>query len=173
MSVEPTIGEIMLFAGSFEPTPWFFCDGRLLPISSYVALYTVIGATYGGNGSTTFALPDLRGRFPMGHGQGQGTFRHMGERPGVQTVFLTAGQLPAHSHEMTARGSGQALSGSPAGKLFGRGHADRFAPASAGSLVDMGATLAPAGAGAPHENRQPGLVFNFLIAHSGIYPSRG
>lgn len=173
MPVEPYLGEIMLFAGTYPPRGWADCLGQLLPIAQYTALYSILGVTYGGDGRTTFALPNLQTRFPMGAGSGPGLSpRDVGQRVGAQSVTLTHDQIPSHTHHVAPATSAPALGRSPAGTLFARGEEERFAPPGAGTNVPMGSTLAPAGGGAPHENRQPFLSLRFVIALEGIYPPR-
>lgn len=169
---EPFVAEIRIFAGSFAPRSWAFCDGQLLPISQNTALFSLIGTTYGGDGRTTTALPNLQGRAPMHPGRGPGlTARRLGERGGVETVTLSEAQMPNHSH--TARGSGRpAIQDDPAG---------RYPAATAGftpynspqDLVNMAAEALPdTGGSQPHNNLQPLLTMNFIIALQGLYPSR-
>lgn len=173
MPVDPYIGEIMLFAGDFPPRGWADCHGQLLPVAQYTALYSILGVRYGGDGRTTFALPDLRDRFPMGSGQGVGlSSRQPGFRVGTPSVTLYQDQLPSHAHHVAPATSSPALGRSPAGTLFARGEEDRFAPPTAGTNVPMGGTLAPVGGGAPHENRQPWLSLRFVIALQGVFPPR-
>lgn len=172
--MEPYIGQITLFAGNFAPQGWEFCNGQLLPIASNSALYSVIGAVYGGDGQNTFALPDLRGRAPIGTGEGAGlSNRPLGASGGVESVPLTIVNMPAHSHQPMA--SSSATSDSPEGAFW--------APASQGanpiSAFGTQATVAmnshavgSTGGGQPHQNMQPYTAMNYIIATAGIYPSR-
>ena len=167
---DPFIGEIRIFAGNFAPRDWAFCDGRLLQISSNPALFSLLGTTYGGDGRTTFGLPDLRGRAPMHDGNGPGlTPRRLGQKGGTQTVTLNANQLPLHRHFLQASfEDGDSLD--PANQNVGTGN-DMFAPAA--NLADMdGAALPPAGGSQPHNNLQPFLTMNFIISLAGRFPSR-
>ncbi len=170
---EPFIAEIRIFAGNFAPRGWAFCDGELLPISENTALFSLIGTTYGGDGRTTTALPDLRGRAPMHPGRGPGlTSRRLGQRVGTETVTLDEAQIPSHPH--TARAATV-----PAISVGAPTNTSSFATSSAGSayhtsadLVDMASeTLSMTGGGQAHANMQPFLTLNFIIALVGTYPS--
>jgi microcystin-dependent protein len=171
---EPFLGEIRMFGGTFAPRGWALCDGQLLSISSNSALFSLLGTTYGGDGLTTFALPDLRGRVPIHMGSGPGlTNRRIGEKAGVENVTISAAQLPTHTHTMGA--SSQAGdSASPTGAvpaavpLTARYSAS---PAAAGNEMN-GAAVGSAGGNQPHANLQPFQCVNFIIALLGIYPSR-
>lgn len=171
---EPFIGEIRMVGFNFAPRGWAMCDGQLLAISSYTALFSILGTTYGGDGRTTFALPDLRGRTPIHEGQGPGLSPYpLGQKSGYQTWQLSVNQIPAHRH--TGRGtSDPAEESEPAGKLpaGAEGNTYRSATAPGGTnIVAMGAT-APTGGNQPHSNEQPYLALYFVIALVGIYPSR-
>lgn len=168
----PFLGEVRMFAGNFAIAGWAMCQGQLESIDQNTSLFSLLGTTYGGDGQTTFALPDLRGRVPMHQGQGPGlSNRVIGESAGVETVSLNGNQMPAHTHSLVA-------SGNPA---------DHAAPSSSLVLSQMtggplysGATanttlgaagLTPSGGGQPHNNMQPYLAVNFIIATTGIFPS--
>ena len=160
---EPFLGEIMIFAGNFEPAGWAFCDGRLLPINQNTALFAVIGNTYGGDGITTFALPDLRGRVPLGIGQGPGLGTYqIGQKAGTEHVVLTTGNLPSHDHALGAN-SAAATETSPTGHV-------PASPVSGTTAVKAysataNAALAPTGhtgGGTPFDNHQPFLSLNFI-----------
>jgi microcystin-dependent protein len=162
----PFIGEIRMFAGNFAPTGWMFCEGQLLAIADNVALFSLIGTTYGGDGQSTFALPDLRGRVPIHAGFGY----VLAESGGVEEIRLTANQMPAHRHLFAASSApsrdtpaGNAL-GSPAmgALLYSSGAVDGALDASAGPAI---------GGGQPHSNFMPYLCTNFIISLFGIYPS--
>jgi len=163
----PYVGEIRMFGGNFAPEGWLFCDGSLLAISEYTTLFQLIGTTYGGNGQTTFALPDLRGRVPVHQGSGF----VMGQQDGAETVTLTAEQLPAHTHALNATttlGSGAVgpsgmLASSETASYYGSG-----APATAMAV----AAITPIGGNQPHENRAPFLAVSFIISLFGIFPSQ-
>ncbi len=171
---DPFIGEIALFGGNFAPRGWAFCDGQLLPIAQNTALFSILGTTYGGDGRTTFGLPDLRGRVPMQPGNGPGLSpRRLGERAGVEEVTLSAQQIPSHSHAancVTPAGN----SNDAAGKFW----ADDAGAASAtyhggpaNATMNAGA-IGNTGGSQAHTNVQPFLCVNFIIALVGIFPSR-
>ena len=169
MSIEPFVAEIMPWPVNFAPRGWAFCDGSVLPISQHTALFSLLGTTYGGNGKTTFALPDLRGRAPMHFGTGPGLrARPLGQRSGVEAVALSLEEMPSHDHEVRSN-AGDGSVRDPGSAVYGRG--GRYAPAPDGTLMDSEA-LTPAGAGKPHQNMQPFLVINFVIALQGVFPPR-
>lgn len=166
------VGEIRIFAGDFAPTGWAFCDGQLLPISQNTALFSILGTAYGGNGLSTFALPDLRGRVPMQPGQGPGlTPRNRGQALGTETHTLTLAELAAHTHPLRAS-SGNGNSDAPAGNVMARSPAaiPQYAP-SFDSVMAVDA-VSSTGGGQPHPNMQPYLTVNFIIALQGVYPPR-
>ena len=174
---EPFIAEVRIFAGTFAPRGWAFCDGQLLPISNNTALFSLIGTTYGGDGRSTTALPNLQGRAPMHPGRGPGlTPRRLGEKTGVETVVLSEAQIPSHSHVARANsGSGQAdVLPSPVASIA-RGRRDSlYQTESNSNLVGMASNIVDStGGGLPHQNMQPYLAMNFIIALVGLYPSRG
>ncbi len=162
---EAFIGEIRIFAGTFAPVGWLPCDGRPLPISQYDALFALIGTTYGGDGQTTFALPDLRGRAPVHAGPGL----LPGATGGAEAVTLTGGNLPAHTH--TAAAATGATSASPAGGVWSSQSAAAFGAAT-GSAALAGSAVSAVGGGQPHENMPPFLAVPYIIAVEGIFPSR-
>jgi len=167
----PYLGEIRMFAGTFAPVGWAFCDGSLVDIAQNDALFTLIGTTYGGDGVNTFALPDLRGRVPIHQGQGPGLSpRTIGERAGTESVTLTTTQLPGHTHAVLAA-LVPATTGSPAGATWAATSAPSYATGPTTTTMSA-AALAPAGGGQPHENRVPSLGVNFIIAIYGIFPSQ-
>lgn len=172
---EPFIAEIRIFAGNFAPKRWAFCDGRLLPISQNTALFSLIGTTYGGDGRSTTALPNLQGSAPMQPGRGPGlTARRLGERGGAETVTLDEAQMPEHSHgwEVSARGAND---NDPGDSVYlGAGSLNQQIYGPADNLQDMaGQALAGTGGSQAHNNMQPFLVINFIIALEGLYPPRG
>jgi len=164
---EPFLGEVRIFTYSFSPRGWAFCNGQILPIAQNTALFSLLGTTYGGNGQTTFALPNLQGRTPIGSGQGPGLSAYdLGELGGVENVTLTPQELPPHTHTLMASGA-TATTGVPGTSVLATTAVPIYAPAQ--NLVQMASLGA---AGQPHPNRQPYLVLNYCIAIQGIYPSR-
>ena len=171
---EPFIAEIRIFAGNFAPRGWAFCDGQLLPIAQNTALFSLIGTTYGGDGRTTTALPNLQGRAPMHPGRGPGlTSRRLGQRGGVETVTLSEAQMPAHTHSVMATGNPGNL-GIPSNARALARTQPGFAWQTAEPNADMASQVLPnAGGSQAHNNLQPFLAINFIIALVGLYPSRG
>jgi microcystin-dependent protein len=168
----PFIAEIRIFGFNFAPRGWAFCQGQIQSISQNTALFSLLGTNYGGDGRTTFGLPDLRGRSPLSQGQGPGlTPRIVGERAGTENVTLLAGNLPAHTHTLAAVDA-PANQASPGGNSPAQDAGGNRLYNSAAN-VSMGATsVAPAGGGQPHSNLQPSLVVNFCIALQGAFPAR-
>ena len=165
---QPYVGEIRMFAGNFAPAGWEFCDGRLLSVSESEDLFNLIGTTYGGDGLTNFAVPDLRGRVPIHFGAGPGfSPRSLAERGGTSSVTLLTTQMPAHAHTLVAATGGTRTT-VPAGALPAAGEADLFSGAAADTQQQG---LRAAGGGQPHENRQPVLAVNFIISRLGRFPS--
>lgn len=168
---EPILGEIRLFAGNFAPKGWALCNGQLLPLRQYTALFSLLGTYYGGDGKTTFALPDLQGRVPIGQGSGAGlTPREVGEAGGEPAVSLLTTEMPLHTH--LANCSSQQSSSQPEGAYWGstgRG-ANAYAATPASSLSVLAAQ--PTGGSQAHNNLQPFLGMTFIIAMEGIFPSR-
>jgi microcystin-dependent protein len=176
---EPFLGQIILFAGNFAPQGWAFCDGSLLSISQYTALFSILGTTYGGNGTTNFALPDLRGRAAVGLGQAPGLSNYsLGQQKGSETVALTAAEMPAHTHILGAQdANGNTHSPSGAFLARGEGPADKksvnnYSTSTASPVTLNQASVQAAGGSQPHSNIQPVLGLNYIIALQGIYPSR-
>ena len=189
---DPFIGQITLFAGNFAPRGYAFCDGQLLEIDSNSALFFLLGTIYGGDGRNNFALPDLRSRVPIGFGQGQGlSNRRLGERGGTERVALTTAAVPAHTHAqgtttLTATLRGHAATDADAsvpapGNVFSRlqspvtvaAYSDSEANQTLITGPQLSASVGSAGGGAAHENRQPLLALNYIIALTGIFPSEG
>jgi len=169
---DPFIGEIRMFAGTFAPVGWAICDGQLLPISENAVLFALLGTTYGGDGQTTFALPDLRGRAPLHQGQGIGlSLRFIGEALGSENVTLLASQMPLHAHAQVASANAASSASGPSAapaasattSFYGSGNADLTMAASA---------VGSAGNDQPHNNMAPYLALNFIISLFGIFPSR-
>ncbi|HWR54028.1 MAG TPA: tail fiber protein [Bryobacteraceae bacterium] len=174
--MEPFIGQLQLFAFGFVPRGWVRCEGQLLQISQYQALFALLGTTFGGNGTTTFGLPDLRGRAAVGAGQmTAGSFYPLGQAGGLEGVQLTPDNLPAHNHMILAT-TGATNTGRPPGTLLGdtgAGGPAMYAPQSGSSPAALAAAaVAPAGESQRHENRQPYLTMTWAIALQGIWPSR-
>jgi microcystin-dependent protein len=174
------IGEIRMFAGNFPPRGWALCQGQILSIAQNTALFSILGTTYGGNGTTNFALPDLRGRVPIQPGQGPGLSSHLlGEQSGAENVTLLATQMPAHTHPTTVQAKCINEDGSTpsaanavwANSTQGFGY-DAATPDSNMSPNAISVTAGIAGGNQPHTNMQPYLAINFIIALQGIYPSR-
>lgn len=164
------LGQIILFAGNYAPANWAFCNGQLLPISQYSALYSVLGVTYGGDGQTTFALPNLSGRVAVGAGNGPGLSPYaVGDQMGQEQVTLNSNQMPTHSHTVNANG-GEASSTSPVGNLPAPAESAGYAPNANATMSQQ--MIAPSGGNQPHENRQPLLALNYLICVNGLYPAR-
>lgn len=174
---DPFVAEIRVFPFNFAPKGWAWCDGQLLPISQNTALFSLLGTTYGGDGKSTFALPNLQGRAPMHPGQGPGLSLHdLGEEGGQAQVSLLPSEMPHHTHTLQATDLAGDLRAPVAGStprvLAAPGNGLLYAP-STGTRVAMNpAELGTAGAGAPHNNLQPYLTFYFCIALQGVFPPR-
>ena len=170
---EPFVGEIRMFAGNFAPRGWAFCDGQLLAITQNEALFSLFGTLYGGDGRTTFGLPDMRGRVPVHSGQGPGlTNRRIGLKAGAETATVNASQLPPHSHDL--RGSSNLGSDtSPAGNVPATGAGANLYKVGAAVEVPMDAeAITVTGGGQAHTNLMPFQCVHFIVALSGVYPSR-
>jgi microcystin-dependent protein len=170
---DPFVAEIRIFPFNFAPKGWAWCDGQLLPLSQNTALFSLLGTTYGGNGKSNFALPDLQGRAPMHPGQGPGLSLHdLGETGGSETVTLLESEIPAHSHSLNAS-KVDATERVPTGQLPANGIGGIVAFAAPGALTQLSPNgLAPAGGDQPHNNLQPYLTFYFCIALQGVFPPR-
>ena len=169
---DPFVAEIRIFPFNFAPKGWAWCDGQLLPLSQNTALFSLLGTTYGGDGKSNFALPDLQGRAPMHPGQGPGLSLHdLGETGGSETVTLLESEIPSHSHGVSAS-IADGLSQTPANVKLAKGIGIGQYVA-AGSLIGInGNALSPAGGDQPHNNLQPYLTFYFCIALQGAFPAR-
>ena len=170
--MDPFVAEIRIFPFSFAPKGWAFCDGQILPLSQNTALFSLLGTTYGGDGKSNFALPNMQGNAPMHPGQGPGLSLHdLGETGGSETVSLLESEIPSHSHSFIAS-QADGISRLPAGNLAANmigvnGYA------TPGTIVQMSdQALTPAGGDQPHNNMQPYLTLNFCIALQGVYPPR-
>jgi microcystin-dependent protein len=170
---EPFLGEIDLVAFNFSPKGWAACNGQLLPINQNQALFALLGTTYGGNGQTTFALPDLRGRHAIGFGQGSGLASYsQGQVGGEESVTLTVGQLPAHTHTAQAS-SAPGTSPGPGGNYWAsQNQVFLYSNAPSGTTAMAASAIGATGGGQPHDNMPPYLVLNYIIALQGIFPSR-
>jgi microcystin-dependent protein len=164
---DPFVGEIRMFGGNFAPVGWALCNGQILPIAENQALFTLIGTTYGGDGQTTFQLPDLRCRLPMHQGPGV----TLGQAGGSETVTLTVSELPGHGHP-TAASSGGGNQGGPGGAVWAAAPAKIYAGGPANTPM-YPLAVAMAGGSQPHDNMSPFLGVNFIISLSGIFPSQG
>lgn len=177
--MDPIMGTIILFAGSFAPRGWMFCNGQQLAISSNSALFSILGTTYGGNGTTTFNLPDLRGRVPVGTGSGGPLpVVQAGQAGGNNNVTLLQSNMPSHTHTATLRAEGAvSTAGNPTGNMLGiiTGDTKVYATPNPASEIAMGAdsiVVAPAGGNMPFNIQNPYLGLNYIIATEGVYPSR-
>ena len=181
--MDGTIGEIRLFAGNFAPRNWAYCQGQLMPISGNEALFSVVGTSYGGDGRTTFSLPDLRGRVPVGTGSGPGlTYRALGQMTGAETTTLAVTNLPAHNHPVTVNVSIPASgdegdSEEPGGNVMAvaeEGTPYQTSPDGSTTMAapTVTATAGNTGGGTPANNMQPSLGLNYIICLYGVYPSR-
>jgi len=173
---EPFVGEIRMFAGNFAPRAWAFCDGQLLAVSQNDALFSLYGTIYGGDGRTTFGLPDLRGRIPLHMGQGPGLSpRRLGAKSGEERVTLTTNQLASHTHTAQASNN-QANSATLNGKILARAvdAKDKFYTDASGATTKnlVNGTIANTGGSQSHTNLMPTLCINYICALVGIYPSR-
>lgn len=167
------LAEIRIFGCNFAPRGWALCNGQLLPISQNTALFSLLGTTYGGNGQTTFALPDLQGAAPMHPGQGPGlTPRTLGEQGGSPAVSLIAPEMPLHSHDLKAVGSLGNRTAPQGNSLARVSGATPYAPAGGPTTAMSNQAVGLAGQGQPHNNMQPYLTLNFCIALQGIFPPR-
>lgn len=172
---EPFMGMISTFGFNFPPRGWAQCNGQLMPIAQFDALFSLLGTTYGGDGVNTFALPDLRGRTAVSPGQSPGTNINwqLGQMVGVESVALTIVELPAHSHALNCSNAG-ANQPSPSNHITAvesSGSSATYSDGAPGTTMKAG-SIGPSGGGQAHENMQPYLTINFCIALEGIYPSR-
>jgi microcystin-dependent protein len=168
---QPYVGEIRMFAGNFPPAGWMFCEGQLLPISENETLFNLIGTTYGGDGQSTFALPDLRGRAPMHQGtSSEGITYTLAEQGGVETVTLTTNQIPIHTHAFVGSSSAATLT-SPSGSVVATSAQVDYVTIAQASVAMNANAITPVGGSQPHENMQPYLAIDFIISLFGIFPS--
>jgi microcystin-dependent protein len=170
----PFLAEIKMFAGNFAPRGYAFCNGQILSIAQNTALFSLLGTTYGGNGQTTFALPNLQGRVPIHPGQGAGLSQYdLGQMGGVETVTLSQNEIPAHTHSLRVNGAA-GTDGVPATNqvLAASTARDKLYSSSAPTTTLSPQAIATVGGSQPHTNVQPYLAVNFIIALQGIFPSR-
>lgn len=169
---DPFVAEIRIFPFNFAPKGWAWCDGQLMPLSQNTALFSLLGTTYGGDGKSNFALPDLQGRAPMHPGQGPGLSLHdLGETGGSETVTLLESEIPSHNHTVTAS-EADGVEREPGGQLLATGIAISQYQVP-GPLTQLSQNaLTPAGGDQPHNNLQPYLTFYFNIALQGVFPPR-
>jgi microcystin-dependent protein len=164
---QPYVGEIRMFAGNFAPAGWMFCEGQLLPISEYETLFNLIGTTYGGDGQSTFALPDIRGRVPLHFGNGF----TLAETGGAETITLTTQQIPAHGHAFLAT-SAFGTASSPGGNVLAQSQSVKLYDSAAPTATMAGGATSSTGGFQPHNNFQPYLCVDFIISLFGIFPSQ-
>jgi microcystin-dependent protein len=164
---QPYVGEIRMFAGNFAPAGWMFCEGQLLPISEYETLFNLIGTTYGGDGQSTFALPDLRGRLPIHFGNGF----TLAETGGAEEITLTVAQIPAHSHPFLGTSSLASATG-PGGNVLAESTLLTMFQSGAPTIAMAAGTTSSIGGSQPHSNFQPYLCVDFIISLFGIFPSQ-
>jgi microcystin-dependent protein len=172
---QPYIGEIRMFGGNFAPFGWALCNGALLPISQYDALFNLIGTTYGGDGQNTFAVPDLQCRVPVHQGQGNGLSNYViGTKSGVENVTLIGNQLPVHPHQALGSSASSGLAANPAGNTWGTfATSTNIKPFGVGGNATMNsASIGQTGGNQPHNNMVPFLAITFIIALQGTYPQQ-
>jgi microcystin-dependent protein len=171
---EPFLGQVIAVGFNFAPVGWHVCDGALLQISQNDALFNLIGTTYGGDGQTTFALPDLRGRAVLSTGQGTGLSNYvLGQPGGVESVTLASGQVGSHSHPLSAAATATTPAPGPSAVLGTPVAADPiYATSGTGATLSSSAVSLTAGGGVPHENRQPSLAVTYIISLLGIFPTQ-
>lgn len=171
---QPYVGEIRMFGGNFAPNGWMFCEGQLLPISENETLFQLIGTMYGGDGQSTFALPDLQGRIPLHFGTGPDGITYIqGDKAGVESVTLTTQQIPIHTHGQQCSSGGGLISADPVNNVASKTDLSQYS--SAGATVAMGnpnLLSDPTGGSQPHENCMPFLCINYIISLFGIFPSQ-
>lgn len=175
--MDPFVAEIRIYPFNFPPKGWAFCNGQLISISQNTALFSLLGTTYGGDGKSNFALPNLQGNVPMHPGQGPGLSLHdLGETGGSETVTLLQSEIPSHSHQLMCDNADKGGDKhSPAGTAFAKipgGTPPAYAPPDTGTVAMNGNAITPVGGNQPHNNMSPYLTLNFCIALQGVYPPR-
>jgi microcystin-dependent protein len=169
--MDPFVAEIRIFPFNFAPRGWSFCNGQLLPISQNTALFSLLGTTFGGNGTTNFGLPNLQGSAPMFYGQGPGlSLYDLGQQGGSETVTLLQSQMPSHSHQLKNTPEDGDLT-NPAGASIAKASSAVYSTAAVNTTM-LPTALSNAGGGLPHNNMMPYLTYNFNIAMQGVYPPR-
>jgi microcystin-dependent protein len=172
---QPFVGQVIAVGFNFVPQGWLACDGSTVPISNYDVLYALIGTTYGGNGTTTFGLPDLRGRSPVNAGQGPGLSNYiLGQVAGTESINLTGNQIGAHSHPLLASSKLGTLSTPASNTAIAQPTGDSlslFGVAPGNTTLSSNA-IGASGSSLPHENRQPFLTINYIISYAGVFPSQ-
>lgn len=168
---QPYVGEIRMFGGNFAPAGWMFCEGQLLPISGNETLFNLIGTTYGGDGQSTFALPDLRGRLPIHNGTGGGGTYQLAETGGAEQITLTVNQIPIHSHAFLGSKDPGTQPG-PAGFMPAASNVVKIYAAAVPANTMAVGSLGPDGGSQPHSNFQPYLCIDFIISLFGIFPTQ-
>jgi microcystin-dependent protein len=168
---EPYVGEIRMFGGSFAPQGWAFCDGRLLPIAEYTVIFNLIGTTYGGDGITTFGLPDLRGRVPVHQGSNGATTYVIGQSAGNENVTLNTNQLPSHNHVLQA-GTTAGTQASPSNNALAGSSSLAFYTTDAPATAMAPSGVGVSGGSLPHNNMQPFLCVSFIISLFGVFPTQ-
>jgi microcystin-dependent protein len=171
---DPFVAEVQIFGFTFAPRGWAQCNGQIMPLSQNTALFSLLGTTYGGDGRSIFALPDLQGRAPLHPGQGPGLSQYdLGQMGGSDTVTLLESEIPAHTHQVSASaGAGGTRTAAPAGAVWGESEEDPWGTGTPGTAMSpMGTSIS--GGGQPHSNAMPSLVLNFCIALQGVFPPRG
>jgi microcystin-dependent protein len=170
---DPFVAEIRIFPFNFAPKGWAFCNGQLIPISQNTALFSLLGTYYGGDGKSTFALPDMQGNAPLHQGQGQGlSYRVLGEIGGSENVTLLTSEMPIHSHSQNVS-TRLGTENNPTNQFPAEGDGINLFGAASNFTPMSASTLAPAGGSLPHNNMQPYLTLNFCIALQGVFPPRG
>ncbi len=171
---QPFVGQVIAVGFNFAPQGWYLCDGSLLPISQYMALFSLLGTNFGGDGTSTFGLPDLRGRAALGAGQGTGLLPYtLGQNGGVESVSLTSGEVGGHTHALSAAAA--TTTPTPGSSVvLGTPNATTpiYATCGTAAALTANAVASSAGGGLPHENRQPSLTMTYIISLFGVFPSR-
>ena len=170
---EPFLAEVKIIGFNFAPRGWAQCDGQILPINQNQSLYSLLGTTYGGDGRTSFALPDLRSRTPIHVGRSPGGGHHeLGSKSGEESHFVSMNEMPQHSHSLRASSSGYSDSDEPTNTVWGTAAVNVYHDSSSNQTAMAGGSLLNTGGGQAHNNMQPYLVLNYVIALQGLFPSR-